>query len=86
MNGEIEQEAWSQALASRIKALGLSSAALALIEIARPLRFLGSQILLLAHPLLAGLISNATVEHTLTLLDDPDALERLISRLEGETP
>lgn len=83
MNNEAEQLDWVDKLARRIEQRGASSLALLLIEIARPFGFLGSQALLMAQPLLTGIIDNATVEQATILLDNPELLNRLSATLEG---
>lgn len=85
MKSELEQPAWVETWARRIKASGLSAAALLLIEIARPFRFLGSQTLVAAQPLMAGVANDARIGQILALLDDPDTLELLKTCLEEET-
>jgi hypothetical protein len=84
MSSEAEGQAWVETWAGRIEALGLATLALPLIEIARAFGFVGSQALLLAQPLMSGIVNETTLEHTLTLLDSPELLERLRVRLEGE--
>ncbi|MBN1810698.1 MAG: hypothetical protein JXA14_02565 [Anaerolineae bacterium] len=83
MNSEAEQLDWVDKLARRIEQRGASSLALLLIEIARPFGFLGSQALLMAQPLLTGIIDNTTVEKATVLLDDPELLNRLSATLKG---
>ena len=83
MNNEAEQLEWVDRLARRIEQRGASSLALLLIEVARPFGFLGSQALLVAQPLLTGIIDNTTVERATVLLDDPELLNRLSATLEG---
>jgi hypothetical protein len=83
VNNEAEQLDWVDKLARRIEQRGASSLALLLIEIARPFGFLGSQALLMAQPLLTGIIDNATVEQATILLDNPELLNRLSATLEG---
>jgi hypothetical protein len=84
VNGEAKQSAWVEKWAKRIEALGLSSVALVLIEIARPCGPLGSQALLMAQPLLTDLISDTAVERTTALLDSPKLLDQLRACLEGK--
>jgi hypothetical protein len=55
-----------------------------LIEIARPFGLLGNQALLLAQPLLTGVVNHTTVERTADLLDSPELLDQLRACLEGE--
>jgi hypothetical protein len=81
---EIEGQAWVETWARRIETLGLSPVALALVEIARAFGFLGSQALLLAQPLVTGIVNDGTLERTATLLDSPELLDRLRVCLEGE--
>jgi hypothetical protein len=83
VNSEAEQLDWVDKLARRIEQRGTSSLALLLIEIARPFGFLGGQALLLAQPLLTGIVDNKTVERAAVLLDDPELLNRLSATLEG---
>ncbi|HEY74434.1 MAG TPA: hypothetical protein G4N99_14340 [Thermoflexia bacterium] len=84
MKSELKQPAWVETWARRIETLGLSSMAIALVEIARPYGFLGSQALLMAQPLMTGIVDGARLDQVLTLLDDAETLERLKMRLEGK--
>ena len=83
MNSEAEQSDWVNELARHIEQRGFSSLALMLIEIARPFGFLGSQALVMAQPLLTGIVDDTTVEQTTILLDNPDLLNQLSATLEG---
>jgi hypothetical protein len=83
VDNKAEQLDWVDKLARRIEQKGASSLALLLIEVARPFGFLGSQALLMAQPLLTGIIGNTTVEQATVLLDDPELLNRLSATLEG---
>ncbi len=84
MSSEAEQQKWVEMWARRIDALGLSPVALSLLEVAHAFGFLGSQALLMAQPLVTGLVNDTTVERAMTLLDSPELLERLRTYLEGE--
>ncbi|MBE9470499.1 MAG: hypothetical protein IMY75_00080 [Chloroflexi bacterium] len=84
MSSEAGQQMWVETWARRIDALGLSPAALSLLDIAHAFGFLGSQALLMAQPLVTGLVNDTTVEGAMTLLDSPELLERLRTYLEGE--
>lgn len=84
MSSEAELRAWVDTWARRIEALGLSSAVLPFLEIARAFGFLGSQILLMAQPLVSGIVNDAALERTMALLDSPELLDRLRVCLEGE--
>ena len=83
MDSETEQPLWIEGWGKRIDALGLSSVALVLIEAARPFGLLGSQALLVAQPLLGGLVDDTAVARASALLDSPDLLNRLVACLEG---
>lgn len=84
VNTEMEQQAWIKAWARRIDALGLSSIALPLLNIACMYGFLGSQALLMAQPLAVGIVDDVTIERTVALLDSPELLKQLMVCLEGE--
>lgn len=84
MNSETEQQAWVETWARRIETLGLSPVALPLLEIAYAFGFLGSQALLMAQPLVTGIVSDVTLERAVALLDSPELLDRLRVCLEGE--
>jgi hypothetical protein len=57
--------------------------ALLLIEVARPFGFLGGQALVMAQPLLSGMVDDVAVERTVALMDSPGLLDQLRVRLEG---
>ena len=84
MSREIEGQAWVETWARRIETLGLSPVALVLVETAHAFGFLGSQALLLARPLVTGIVNDVTLKRTATLLDSPELLDRLRVCLEGE--
>ena len=84
MSTETEQRAWIKAWAKRIDTLGLSSIVLPLLDIAHTFGFLGSQAIVFAQPLAAGIVNDVTIERTVALLDSPELLEQLRTCLEGE--
>ena len=51
----------------------------------RPFRFLGSQVFLLAQPLLGGIIGDTAAEQIDTLLDNPGLLEEIGEHLEKDS-
>lgn len=79
----IEQPEWIGAWAQRIRASGLAPCALLLVELARPFGFLASQALLLTRPLLTGVVDDTAMQQLATLLDRPELLEGLRTRLRG---
>ena len=83
MGGEVEHLAWIETWARRIESKGLASMALLLIAIARPFGILGGQALVMAQPLLSGIVDDVAVERTVALMDNPGLLDQLRVRLEG---
>jgi hypothetical protein len=84
VSSEPEEQAWIETWARRIEALGLSPVAPLLLEVARAFGFLGSHALIIAHPLVAGIVDDTTIERTAALLDSPELLDRLATCLEQE--
>ncbi len=84
MSTETEQQTWIEVWAKRIDALGLSAIALTLYDIVHTFGFLGSQALLMAQPLAAGIVDDVTIERGAALLGSPELLEQLRNCLEGE--
>jgi len=80
---DTEQQAWIETWARRFERLGLSPVALVLLEIARAFGFLGSQVLLVAQPLVTGVVNDTTLERAVDLLESPEMLERFRVCLEG---
>ncbi len=84
MSIKTEQQTWIEVWAKRIDALGLSSITLTLFDIAHTFGFLGSQALLMAQPLVVGIVDDVTIERTVALLGSPELLEQLRICLEEE--
>lgn len=84
VSSETKQETWVETWARRIETLGLSAVALSLLEIVRAFGFVGSQALLLAQPLMTGIVDDAALERSMTLLDSPELLDRFRDYLEEE--
>jgi hypothetical protein len=80
---DTEQQAWIETWARHIETLGLSPVALTLLEIAHAFGFLGSQVLLMAQPLMTGIVNDTALERAVDLLDSPEMLERFRVCLEG---
>ena len=83
MSRDTEQQAWLETWARHIETLGLSPVALALLEIAHTFGFLGSQVLLVAQPLMTGIVNDTALERAVDLLESPEMLERFRVCLEG---
>jgi hypothetical protein len=84
VGNETGQQVWVETWARRINALGLSPVVLSLLDIVHAFGFLGSQALLMAQPLMTGIVNEMTIERTVALLDSPERLARLKVCLEGE--
>lgn len=75
------REAVLERFARAVVARRLESAAVLFLELNRPLGFLFSQAALIARPFLSLFVSPADVEAAARLLDDPEALDRLLARI-----
>ena len=84
MSSEPDEQAWIETWARRIETLGLSPVTPLLIELVRAFGFLGGQALVLAQPLMTGIVSETALERTAALLDSPELLDRLRAHLEKE--
>jgi hypothetical protein len=82
VNGDTERRAWFEIWAGRVEALGLSPVVLPFLEVVRAFGLLGSQALLMAQPLMMGIVNDTTIERTAALLDSPELLEQFKTRLE----
>lgn len=70
-------------VAAFIEARGLRLPTLLLLEAGRPLTFLGGQLLWIAQPALSLLMPGQWLQQTAQLLEEPEAIEALIARLEN---
>jgi len=66
----------------RINQLGLSTPAILLLEAHKPLAFIGSQLVLVAQPVLDIFLPQHLTRNTAALLADPAQVDQLIARLE----
>jgi len=67
----------------RIRELGLATPAILLLEAHKPLAFIGSQLVLVAQPILDIFLPPNLMRNTADLLADPDQLDQLIAGLES---
>ena len=77
-NQDDEFDAWALSLTER----GLATPAILLLELLKPLSFLGSQLLIVADPLLEALVGNAGRRYA-RLLEDRRNVDRLLQALEA---
>lgn len=78
----MNQTDFIEKIANRISELGLTAPAIFLLEMNKPLAFIGSQFLLMAQPSLDIFLSHHLTRNMADLLADPAQLDQLISRLE----
>ncbi|MBN1178576.1 MAG: hypothetical protein JXD18_05155 [Anaerolineae bacterium] len=76
-----EQAQYIEHWAERIERAGMVSITTALLEAARPLGFLASQVLLLGEPLLSGFTASSPVRRVAEMIEDPDQVDLLLQRL-----
>jgi hypothetical protein len=72
-------------LITRLRAWGLNGLAATLLESAGPLTFLGAQALYATGPLLTPFVPEDEVTALAHLLEDPNALQSLVERLQQES-
>jgi hypothetical protein len=83
MSFEREEQNWVEACARRIEAEGLAGIVIPLIDVARAYGFLGGQMLLFAQPFLGIASGNKMFDEVVEILESPQELDMLRSRLEG---
>ena len=81
----MNQNNFIEKVADKITELGLAGPAILLLEVHKPLAFLGSQLMLVAQPTLNGFVSRNFTQHVIDLLTDSGQLEQLITNLEIRT-
>jgi len=67
--------------AARLERWGLMPVAPILLQVIRPLGFIGSQALLFGQPFLTFFADAQSLDELSSLLDDPDALDQIECRL-----
>ena len=77
------EPAFIDKVTERIHELGLATPAILLLEAHKPLAFIGSQLVLVAQPVLDIFLPQNMIRNTADLLADPDQLDQLIARLES---
>jgi hypothetical protein len=70
-------------LASKVHDRGLAAPAILFLELYKPFSYLSGQCMLLAQPLLDCFTGSFSIGQLAELLDDDQAVERLIRYLEG---
>jgi hypothetical protein len=78
----MNQTDFIEKVAKRISELGLTAPAIFLLEVNKPLAFIGSQFLLIAQPSLDIFLPHHFTRDMADFLADPAQLDQLISRLE----
>lgn len=75
---------WVERWAGRVESLNLSPEVLSFLDLISAFGALGSQILLIAQPLLTGMMSETTIRQAATFMSSPDLQSELKNHLEGE--
>ncbi|MCB0193282.1 MAG: hypothetical protein KDJ65_15155 [Anaerolineae bacterium] len=78
----MEKNDFAEKVANKIFNLGLTAPAIFLLEAHKPLAFLGSQLLLIGQPVLNIFLSHHLTSNAVTLFENPEHLETLITHLE----
>lgn len=78
-----EREELLDRLADAVARRGLQTPAVLALEMHRPLAFIASQGLIVAGPLLGGLLGIERVQRVSRLLREPGALDALLARIEN---
>ena len=68
----------------RLQRWGLSGAAPVLLDVIGPLGLVGSQLIIMAKPVLTSFVSAAGIDQFTALIEDPDRLARLRRAIEAE--
>jgi hypothetical protein len=55
-----------------------------LLDVLRPLGLVGSQVIIMAKPVLTSFVSAAQIDQFTALIEDPDRLARLRQAIEAE--
>ncbi len=82
----MDQLTFVEKVAQKLTHLGLVGPAVLLLEVHKPLAFIGSQFLLVAQPSLNLFIPSPLTQNLVDLLADPAQMEQLIARLEQNSP
>jgi hypothetical protein len=69
-------------VASFIQGHGWGAPFLLILEVGRPLAFLGGQFLWIAQPALSLILPGSWIQQTARLLEEPEAVDILMARLE----
>ena len=80
----MEKNDFVEKVANKIFNLGLTDPAILLLEAHKPLAFLGSQLLLISQPILNIFLSQQLTNNAITLFENPEQLETLITQLEAK--
>ena len=79
-----EQEKLVNDFADALSRRGLRDLALLILQAGQPLSFIGGQLLWMAQPALAIVLPKHQVAQVAHLLEEPSAVESLITRLEAD--
>lgn len=80
-----DQDELIRRLAAEVRSRGLAAPTILFLEFYKPLSYLGGQCMLFAQPLLDCFVDGAFIEQLAELLDNGEAVERLVLCLEEGT-
>jgi len=80
-----DQDELIRRMADEVRSRGLTAPAVLFLELYRPFSYLGGQCMFLAQPLLDFFVDGALIEQFAELLDNGEAVERLVLCLEEGT-
>jgi hypothetical protein len=78
-----EDEALLTAVATRVVRMGMATPAVFFLESVKPLSFIGSQVLVFFEPFVRAFFNLVQYEQFARLMEDREALERLLERIEA---
>jgi hypothetical protein len=79
-----EQNVFIDQVAGAIQQSGLRQPALLVLDAGRPLAFLGGQLLWMLQPALSLLLPGKKISQMAQILEKPDAVSALVTRLETQ--
>jgi hypothetical protein len=80
-----EQDVFLDRLADAVQRYGLRTPTLLALDAGRPLAFVGGQLLWLLQPALSLLVSGQHVAQLAQVLEKPETVSALVTRLEANT-
>ena len=83
---EVERDHWIERMADEVVRRRMEVPAILMLEMHRPLTWMGSQALIVATPFLGALAGTDNVLKLSKLMEDRQNIDRLIQRIEAMAP